>query len=265
MITKIPTQLMGNKFGVISGFSNEFSIAAFVAQEIIKNGGEVILTYQNDQFTTRLKKFANEFLIPEQNLIECDVSSEDSVRAFITKLKSFKRKIDFFVHSIAFSNRNELKGRYLDISYDNFVNTMNISCYSFAFLVREMELMMNSSASILTISYYGAQKVVPHYNVMAVAKAALETSVKYIAYDLGAKNIRVNAISAGPIKTISASVIKDFDKILDIYNAQSPLKRNVKGSEIANSAIYLLSDLSSGVTGEIHYVDSGYNIIGIKQ
>jgi enoyl-[acyl-carrier protein] reductase I len=262
---KTSKQLMGNKFGVISGFGNEFSIAAFVAQEIIANGGEVILTYQNDRVITKLKRFADEFLIPERNLLECDVSSEESVRSFIAKLKSFERKIDFFVHSIAFSNRNELKSRYLDISYDNFVNSMNISCYSFTSLVREMELMMNAGASILTISYYGAEKVVPYYNVMAVVKAALEASVKYIAYDLGTKNIRVNAISAGPIKTISASVIKDFDKILDIYKAQSPLKRNVKGNEIANSAIYLLSDLSCGVTGEIHYVDCGYNIMGIKQ
>jgi enoyl-[acyl-carrier protein] reductase I len=197
-------------------------------------------------------------------LVDCDVNDPKSVDNLFDKLKSEWGGIDFLVHAIAFSDKDQLKGRYIETTQENFTNTMNISCYSFTSVVQRAEKLMHNGGSILTLTYYGSEKVMPHYNVMGVAKSALEASVRYLAKDLGKDNIRVNAISAGPVKTLAASGIGDFRYILKWNEYNSPLKRTISIKEVGNSAVYLLSDLSSGVTGEIHHVDSGYNIIGMK-
>ncbi|HIN39022.1 MAG TPA: SDR family oxidoreductase, partial [Flavobacteriales bacterium] len=197
-------------------------------------------------------------------LVDCDVSDPKSVDNLFDKLKSEWGGIDFLVHAIAFSDKDQLTGRYIETTQENFTNTMNISCYSFTSVVQRAEKLMDNGGSILTLTYYGSEKVMPHYNVMGVAKSALEASVRYLAKDLGKDNIRVNAISAGPVKTLAASGIGDFRYILKWNEYNSPLKRTISIKEVGNSAVYLLSNLSSGVTGEIHHVDSGYNIIGMK-
>lgn len=198
-------------------------------------------------------------------LIECDVTNSTSIDAMVSRLEAAWGKIDFVVHAIAFSDKNELKGRYLDTTLANFLNTMHISCYSFTDILKRLEPIMSNVCSCLTLSYYGAEKVIPHYNVMGIAKSALETSVKYLATDFGAKNIRVNAISAGPIKTLAASGIGDFKYILRWNEYNSPLRRNVNIWDVGKAAVYLLSDLASGTTGEILHVDAGYNVVGMKQ
>ena len=210
----------------------------------------------------RVKPLAKE--VNSDCLIMCDVTDQDSVKKAFDQIKNKWGKLDFIVHSIAFSDKNELKGRYVDTSLENFQNTMNISCYSFAAVAKYASELMTDGGSMLTLSYYGAEKAVPNYNVMGVAKAALEASVKYVALDLGKDNIRVNAISAGPIKTLAASGIGDFRSVLSWNEENTPLKRNTTIEDVGNSGVYLLSDLSSGVTGEVVHVDSGYHAVGMK-
>jgi enoyl-[acyl-carrier protein] reductase I len=194
---------------------------------------------------------------------QCDVTDESALKTLFDRVKDEWGSLDFIVHSIAYADKNELRGRFLDTSLENFLNSMHISCYSLNALTKHADPLMSSGGSIIALTYYGAQKVIPGYNVMGVAKAALETSVKYLAYDLGPRDIRVNAISAGPIRTLAASGIGDFKSMLKAHEEKSPLKRNTTQQDVAGSAVYLLSDLASGVTGEIHYVDSGYNIVGL--
>lgn len=256
------TGLMAGKRGLIMGVANDRSLAWGISQAVAAQGAELAFSYQGDALERRVRPLAES--IGSDFLLECDVSDMASIDATFDAIKERWGTIDFVVHAIGYSNKEELRGRYVDTSLDNFLLTMNISAYSFtAIAKRAMELMPNGG-SLLTLSYYGAEKVVPHYNVMGVAKAALETSVKYLAMDLGPQNIRVNAISAGPIKTLAASGIGDFRYILKWNELNSPLRRNVTIEDVGGAGLYLLSDLSSGVTGEIHHVDAGYNVIGMK-
>lgn len=254
------TKLLEGKKGIILGVANHHSIAWNIATKLSEAGAEIALTYQIDRIEEKVKTLAQE--INCKHVIKCEATSEESIDSLFSALKSKWDKIDFIVHSIAFSNKEELQGRFIDTTRDNFLNTMDISCYTLAAIARKAEPYMTDGGSIITMTYFGAEKVVPNYNVMGVAKAALEASVRYLAADLGPKNIRVNAISAGPIKTLAASVIGDFKKMLDVNAANAPLKRNVSGQEVGGAALYLISNLSSGVTGEVHHVDGGYNIIG---
>ncbi len=256
------TKLMEGKKGLIMGVLNENSIAWSIGKILSNHGAELAFTYANDKAEKRLLPLANS--IGSKLCIECDVTNLTTIENTFEKIKNSWGNIDFLVHAIAFSDKNELNGKYLDTSLSNFLKTMHISCYSLVEMVRKMAPIMNKDSSILTLSYYGSQKVLPNYNVMGVAKAALETSVKYLAEDLGSSSIRVNSISAGPIKTLAASGIGDFSAILNWNSKNSPLRRTVSQEEVAKASLYLLSDLSSGVTGEIHYVDAGYNVIGMK-
>ena len=254
--------LMKGKKGIIMGITNEHSIAWSIAKILKENGAELAFSYPNDKIEKRLKPLAESL---NSNLIfECDVSNSESIKNTFESLKSKWDNIDFLVHAIAFSDKNELKGKYMNTSLNNFLNTMHISCYSLTEICQHATPLMKNGGSIITLSYYGSQKILPNYNVMGVAKAALETSVKYLAEDLGKDKIRINTISAGPIKTLAASGIGDFNYILKWNANNSPLRRTVSQEEVAGSALYLLSDLSSGVTGETHYVDCGYNIVGMK-
>ena len=254
--------IMKNKKGLVMGVANQRSIAWAIAKFLHKQGAEIALTYQGSALKKRIFPLAKE--INSSLVLECDVEKEgDVVKAFETIKKKWK-KIDFVLHAIAFSDKDELKGRYIDTSKENFKKTINVSCYSFTSVAKEASKIMENGGSLLTLSYFGSEKVMPHYNVMGVAKAALEASIKYLAKDLGPKKIKVNALSPGPIKTLAASAIGDFNYILKWNEQNSPLKRNITAEEIAGSATYLLSDMSSGVTGEIHHVDSGYNIVGMK-
>jgi len=254
--------LLAGKKGLIMGLANEKSIAWGIAQACADEGAELCFTYPNDALKKRVvplaEKLGSDFTVP------CDVSDFDAVDASFAAIKERWGKLDFVVHAIGFSDKDELKGRYVDTSFENFMMTMNISCYSFTAVAQRAEKLMDDGGSILTLTYYGAERVMPHYNVMGLAKSALETSVKYIAEDLGKRGIRVNAISAGPIKTLAASGIGDFRYILKWNEYNSPLRRNVNIDEVGQSALYLLSDMSSAVTGEIHHVDAGYNIVGMK-
>lgn len=260
-MTMITTKLLAGKRGIITGVANKLSISWAIAQLAKEHGAEIALTYQGEVLEKRVMPLAEE--IGCDLVVECDVTDESSMdRLFETVSKKWG-KIDFIVHGIAFADKDELRGRYIDTSLPNFLNSMNISCYSLTALAKRVEPLMNEGGSILTLSYYGAEKVIPFYNVMGLAKAALETSVKYLAHDMGPGNIRVNAISAGPIKTLAASGIGDFKSMLRMHENTSPLKRNTTQQDVAGSAVYLLSDLASGVTGEIHYVDSGYNVMGM--
>jgi enoyl-[acyl-carrier protein] reductase I len=225
-------------------------------------GAELAFSYQGEALEKRVRPLAES--VGSDFLIECDVSDMAGLDTAFETLAARWPTIDFLVHAIGFSDKNELRGLYVDTSLENFLLTMNVSAYSFVAATRRARAMMPNGGSVLTLSYYGAEKVVPHYNVMGVAKAALETSVKYLAMDLGPENIRVNAISAGPIKTLAASGIGDFRYILKWNELNSPLRRNVTIEDVGGSALYLLSDLASGVTGEIHHVDAGYNVIGMK-
>ena len=259
---EIKTNILSGKKGLIMGVANNRSIAWGIAKACSNNGAELAFTYQGDAIKKRVTPLAEE--LNSSNVFECDVSNKDSIDKTFESLSSLWGGLDFVVHAIGFSNKNELDGRYLDTSEENFLQTLNISCFSFTAIAQRAEKLMKNGGSLLTLTYYGAEKVMPHYNVMGIAKAGLETSVKYLAKDLGSQNIRVNAISAGPIKTLAASGIGDFRYILKWNEYNSPLRRNVSIDEVGGSAVYLISDLSSGVTGEVHHVDSGYNIIGMK-
>jgi len=254
--------LMNGKRGVIMGVANNRSIAWGIAKALSEAGAEIGLTWQGDALKKRVEPLAQE--LGAFMAGHCDVTDLSTVDAVFSALEEKWGKIDFVVHAIAFSDKDELTGRYLDTSRDNFARTMDISVYSFTAVAARAERIMNDGGSMLTLTYYGAEKVMPHYNVMGVAKAALEASVRYLAVDLGNRGIRVNAISAGPIKTLAASGIGDFRYILKWNEYNAPLKRTVSIEEVGNSALYLLSDLSSGVTGEVHHVDSGYHTIGMK-
>ena len=244
------------------GVANNRSIAWGIAKACSNNGADIILTYQGEAIKKRVIPLAEE--LSSAKVLECDVTDEKTIDDMFENIKNEWETIDFLVHAIAFSDKDELKGRYIETSKENFINTMNVSCYSLTSVAKKAEKLMSKGGSILTLTYYGSEKVMPHYNVMGVAKSALETSVKYLAKDLGKENIRVNAISAGPIKTLAASGIGDFRYILKWNEYNSPLKRTVSIEEVGNAAVYLVSDLSSGVTGEVHHVDSGYNIVGMK-
>ncbi|PLK25359.1 enoyl-[acyl-carrier-protein] reductase FabI [Porphyrobacter sp. TH134] len=258
------TGLMQGKRGLIMGLANDKSLAWGIAKQLAEHGAELAFSYQGDALAKRVKPLAAE--LGSDFTFECDVSSMESLDAAFAALKERWDSIDFVVHAIGYSDKNELRGAYVDTSLDNFLMTMNISAYSLvAISQRAAAMMPESGGTILTLSYYGAEKVIPHYNVMGVAKAALETSVKYLANDLGPRGIRVNAISAGPIKTLAASGIGDFRYILKWNELNAPLRRNVTIDDVGGAGLYLLSDLSSGVTGETHHVDAGYHIVGMKQ
>lgn len=253
---------MAGKRGLIMGLANDKSLAWGIARKLSEAGAELAFSYQGETMEKRVRPLAEQLGVAR--LFDCDVSDMDALDATFAKLGEEWPTIDFVVHAIGFSDKHELRGRYVDTSLDNFLLTMNISVYSFVAVAQRAARMMPEGGSILTLSYYGAEKVIPHYNVMGVAKAALETSVKYLAMDLGPENIRVNAISAGPIKTLAASGIGDFRYILKWNELNSPLRRNVTIDDVGGAGLYLLSDLSAGVTGEIHHVDAGYNVIGMK-
>lgn len=257
--------LLQGKKGLITGIINNRSIAYGIAKELIKHGAEFAITYQNETIKKRLLPVADEFNLGKGLLLECDVSKEETIDNTFKIIKERWGNLDFLVHAIAFSNKEELKGKYLNTSLQNFTNAMSISCYSFTALAQRAEKMMPNGGSLLTLSYYGAEKVMPNYNVMGLCKAALEASVKYLACDLGEQNIRVNAISAGPIRTLASSGISDFHHISEWNRVNSPLRRNTTIEDVGKAALYLLSDLSSGTTGEILHVDSGYNVVGMGQ
>ncbi len=255
--------LMAGKRGLIMGLANDKSLAWGIAQKLREHGAELAFSYQGDALRKRVEPLAAS--LGSDFVFDCDVSDMAALdRAFDT-LRARWETIDFVVHAIGFSDKNELRGKYVDTSLDNFLMTMNISAYSLVAVAQRAAAMMPDGGSILTLTYYGAEKVIPHYNVMGVAKAALETSVKYLANDLGPQNVRVNAISAGPIKTLAASGIGDFRYILRWNELNAPLRRNVTIEDVGGSGLYFLSDLSSGVTGEVHHVDAGYHVVGMKQ
>ena len=254
--------LLAGKRGLIMGVANKRSIAWGIAKACSDAGAELALTYQGEALQKRVEPLADE--LNAMIAGDCDVTDETSIEAVFDTLKDKWGKIDFLVHAIAFSDKDELTGRYVDTGAENFRKTMDISVYSFTAIAQRAEKLMPDGGSMLTLTYYGAEKVMPHYNVMGVAKAALEASVKYLAVDLGKQNIRVNAVSAGPIKTLAASGIGDFRYILKWNEYNSPLRRTVTIEEVGDSSLYLLSDLSRGVTGEVHHVDSGYHNVGMK-
>ena len=253
---------MQGKKGLIMGLANDRSLAWDIARALSEQGAELAFSYQGEALEKRVRPLAQE--LGSELLIDCDVSDMKALDKAFAELKSKWETLDFVVHAIGFSDKNELRGKFVDTTIDNFLLTMNISVYSFIAVAQRARAMMNPGGSILTLSYYGAEKVIPHYNVMGVAKAGLETSVKYLAADLGPEGIRVNAISAGPIKTLAASGIGDFRYIMKWNEYNSPLRRNVTIEDVGGAGLYLLSDLASGVTGEVHHVDAGYNVVGMK-
>ena len=254
--------LMAGKRGLIMGVANNRSIAWGIAKAAADQGAELALTYQGDALKKRVEPLAAD--LGSKLVLPCDVTDTSSVDALFSALRSSWGRLDFLVHAIAFSDKAELDGRYVDTSENNFTQTMLVSCYSLTALAQRAEKLMTDGGSIITLTYYGAEKVMPHYNVMGVAKAALEASVRYLAADLGKNNIRVNAISAGPIKTLAASGISDFRYILKWNEYNSPLRRTVTIDDVGGAGVYLLSDLSRGVTGEVHHVDAGYHVQGMK-
>jgi enoyl-[acyl-carrier protein] reductase I len=254
--------LMSGKKGIIMGLANNMSIAYGIAKAVVENGGEIIITYQGEALLKRVTPIAQE--LGCKMIIECDVSKEESIKEMADKVEKEYGKIDFLVHSIGFSDKNELRGRYADTTRANFLNTMDISCFSFTSVLKNVDKILNDGSTAITLTYYGAEKYMPHYNVMGVAKAALEASLRYLAVDFGVRNIRVNGISAGPIKTLAASGIGDFKKIFKWNEENTPLHRNTTIEEVGGNAVYLLSNLSSGVTGEVIHVDSGYHVMGMK-
>lgn len=256
------TGLMQGKKGLIMGVANERSIAWGIAKACHEHGADLAFTYQGDALLKRVTPLTQS--IGSDLLLPCDVTDASSIDSVFEALEKDWGKLDFVVHAIAFSDKEQLKGRYVDTTAENFQMTMNISCYSFTAVAQRAEKLMKDGGSLLTLTYYGAESVMPHYNVMGVAKAALESSVRYMAEDLGKDNIRVNALSAGPIRTLAAAGIGDFRYILRWNEYNSPLRRNVTTDEVGNSALYLLSDLSTAVTGEVHHVDAGYNVVGMK-
>lgn len=254
--------LMTGKKGLIMGVANERSIAWGIAKACHNQGAELAFTFQGDALKKRVEPLAAS--VESNIVVPCDVTDTASIDATFAELEKKWGKLDFLVHAIAYSDKEELKGGYIDTSAANFEKTMNISCYSFTAICQRARKLMTDGGSLVTLTYYGAERVMPHYNVMGVAKAALETSVRYLAEDLGKENIRVNSMSAGPMKTLAASGIGDFRYILKWNEFNSPLRRNVNMDDIGGAGLYLLSDLSSGVTGETHHVDCGYNIVGMK-
>ncbi|MBL6622915.1 MAG: enoyl-ACP reductase FabI [Alphaproteobacteria bacterium] len=254
--------LLAGKRGLIMGVANNRSIGWGIAEAAAAQGAELAFTYQGDALKKRVVPLADQ--LGSQTVMECDVSSDQSMDSVFAALQEQWGSLDFLVHAIAWSDKDELTGEYLDTSRDNFTRTMDISVYSFTALAQRAAAMMNEGGSMLTLTYYGAERVMPHYNVMGVAKAALEASVRYLAVDLGGRNIRVNGLSAGPMKTLAASGIGDFRYILKWNEYNSPLKRNVTLADVGGAGVYLLSDLSSGVSGETHHVDCGYHVVGMK-
>ncbi len=254
--------MMAGKRGLVMGVANNRSIAWGIARACAAAGAELAFTYQGEALKKRVLPLAEELGV--DLLAECDVTSDASLDAAFAQVAEAWGGLDFVVHAIAFSDKEELKGRYVDTSADNFRMTMDISVYSFTAVARRAEALMKEGGSLLTLSYYGAEKWVPHYNVMGVAKAALEASVRYLAADLGPGGIRVNAISAGPIRTLAAAGIRDFRLMLDWNEANAPLRKNVTIDEVGTAAAFLLSDMAAGVTGEVMHVDAGYNVIGMK-
>ncbi len=257
-----PRSLMKGKKGLVMGVANDRSIAWGITKAIVDHGAELAFTYQNEVLEKRVRPLAEG--LGSDLVYECDVSDDASIQKVINSIEVTWGSIDFIIHAIAFSDKSELTGRYVDTSAENFAQTMAVSCYSFTSVCRAAQPIMKEGGSIITLTYAGSERVVPHYNVMGVAKAALECSVRYLAVDLGKNNIRVNAISAGPIRTLAASGIGDFRYILKWNELNAPLKRNVTIDDVGGAGLYLLSDLSKGVTGEVHHVDCGYNIIGMK-
>lgn len=254
--------LMAGKRGLIFGVANNRSIAWGIAKACVEQGAEIALTYQGEAFRKRVEPLAAE--LGARVAGDCDVTDMASIDAVFETIARDWGKLDFVVHAVAFSDKDELIGRYVETSRQNFLSTMDVSVYSFTAIAKRAEPLMKEGGSLLTLTYYGAEKVMPHYNVMGVAKAALEASVRYLAVDLGGGGIRVNAISAGPIKTLAASGIGDFRYILRWNEYNAPLKRAVSTGEVGGAAVYLLSELSRGVTGEVHHVDSGYHVVGMK-
>jgi enoyl-[acyl-carrier protein] reductase I len=255
--------LMDGKRGLVMGLANEKSLAWGIAQKLREHGAEMAFSYQGEALAKRVIPLAAQ--LGSDFTLDCDVSDMAALDAAFAKLKERWETLDFVVHAIGFSDKSQLRGKFYDTTLDNFQMTMNISAYSLVAVTQRAREMMPMGGSILTLTYYGAEKVVPHYNVMGVAKAALETSVRYLANDLGPENIRVNAISAGPIQTLAARGIGDFNYILKWNQLNSPLRRNVTIEDVGGAGLYMLSDLSSGVTGEVHHVDCGYHLVGMKQ
>jgi enoyl-[acyl-carrier protein] reductase I len=254
--------LMRGKRGLVMGIANNRSIAWGIAKACADQGAELGFTYQGDALKKRVEPLAAE--VGAKVVGHCDVTDAASIDAVFAESDRLLGNLDFLVHAIAFSDKDELDGRYVDTSSDNFNKSLNISCYSFTALAQRAEKRMPEGGSLLTLTYYGAEKWIPHYNVMGVAKAALEASVRYLAADLGPKKIRVNALSAGPIKTLAASGIGDFRYILKWNELNSPLRRTVTIDEVGDAGVYFLSDLSRGVTGEVQHIDAGYHIVGMK-
>ena len=254
--------LLQGKRGLVMGIANNRSIAWGIAKAAADHGAEMAFTYQGDALKKRVEPLAAELGV--KHVLPCDVTDSASMDAVFQTLKESWGTLDFVVHAIAYSDKDQLDGRYIDTTPDNFTRTLSISCYSFTAVAQRAEKMMSNGGSLITLTYYGAEKVVPHYNVMGVAKAALEASVRYLAEDLGRQNIRVNAISAGPIKTLAASGIADFRYLLKWSELNAPLRRVVSIEDVGGAGVYLLSDLGRGVTGEVHHVDAGYHIVGMK-
>jgi enoyl-[acyl-carrier protein] reductase I len=257
-----PAALMAGKRGLVMGVANDRSIAWGIAKAVRAHGAELAFTYQGEALEKRVRPLAAS--LGSDVVLPCDVTNTQSLDAVFADLAGRWGRLDFLVHAIAYSDKDQLKGRYIDTTADNFRMSLDISCYSFTSICQRAEKLMTNGGSIVTLTYYGAEKVMPHYNVMGVAKAALEASVKYLAVDLGKSNIRVNAISAGPIKTLAASAIGDFRYILKWNEYNAPLRRNVSIDEVGGSAVFLLSDLGAGVTGENLHVDCGYHVVGMK-
>ena len=254
--------IMNGKKGIIMGLANKFSIAYGIAESLKSQGAELIFTAQTEYFKNKISGIAEEFGSGEVYI--CDAAADGQIEQTFDKIFEKFGSVDFIVHSIAFSDKNELTGKYYDTSRENFLNTMNISCYSFTETCKHAKKIMPNGGSLLTLTYYGSEKVVPNYNVMAIAKAALETSVMYLANDLGELGIRVNSVSSGPIKTLAASGVGEFSKILELERNRAPLKRNVTQKDVGDVCTFLLSDMASGITGEIVHVDCGASTIGIK-
>ena len=255
--------MIKGKKGIVIGIANDHSIAWGIAKQLHANGAELAITYQNNTLLKRVKPLADK--VNSDILVECDVNNEDHLQNIFTQIKKGFGTTDFIIHAVAYSDKNELNGRYVDTSKDNFINSLSISCYSFTRIAKIFQPILNSGGSLVTLSFHGANKVMPNYNVMGVAKAALETSVKYLSVDLGDQNVRVNAISAGPMRTLAGAAIANARDVFNYTSENSSLKRNVNLDELGNSALYLVSDLSSAITGEIHYVDCGFNIVGMPK
>ena len=258
----VNSNIMKNKIGVIMGVANDRSLAWGITKALADNGADIILTYQGEALKKRIIPLSEK--VNAKHIVECDVSNEESIKNTFDEIHNKYGKIDFIVHAIAFSDKEELKGKYIETSRKNFLQTLDISCYSFTAVANYASKIMNDGGSMITLSYYGAEKVIPHYNVMGIAKAALEASVMYLAADLGGRDIRVNAISAGPVKTLAASGIGDFRYILKWNEYNAPLKRNTNLNDVGGAALYLLSNLAAGTTGEVLHVDSGYHVVGMK-